>query len=412
MADPLKEYVEPSSIFADRKKLPPQKFGDDNYENMVNYIMRHGVIAPTKIGRSNEMSGIPGESFSEVYSKGGSPSEIYDAFREGYLRPSDVPEESWRQKSQNSIASAAEYLGMNPYEARKFAGNLTGDANQSIAEGFGVADITPAGLVFAANEAYRDLGTAESKLDALAGVVGGAFSVAEAFPLTKAMTRPALAWLKSITSKAAVPRSEKVDAIVAADKVQDNLDEMITGEVPTQQYDDDGVLGNLPDPTTVNRREVMGGLSALGVTAAAPSVMKIVDDIPLPVKAAVERVPPPSELAALSEGVRKTRSFNDLVNDVVEEYDVSPREAADMALESIQGIDEVFDSLVDEGDNIKNWLDSDEAGLDNYFEKFGTQAPTGYEDDAYYVIEELMGEPYFMTKAEVGEWFKKEGIID
>ena len=63
---------------------------------------------------------------------------------------------------------------------------------------------------------------------------------------------------------------------------------MITGEVPTQQYDDDGVLGNLPDPTTVNRREVMGGLSALGVTAAAPSVMKIVDDIPLPVKAAVE----------------------------------------------------------------------------------------------------------------------------
>ena len=44
MADPLREYVEPSSIFADRKKLPPQKFGDDNYENMVNYIMRNGTI--------------------------------------------------------------------------------------------------------------------------------------------------------------------------------------------------------------------------------------------------------------------------------------------------------------------------------------------------------------------------------
>ena len=38
MADPLREYVEPSSIFADREKLPPQKFGDDNYENMVNYF--------------------------------------------------------------------------------------------------------------------------------------------------------------------------------------------------------------------------------------------------------------------------------------------------------------------------------------------------------------------------------------
>tara|TARA_R110000744_G_scaffold6780_1_gene23466 strand:- start:6922 stop:8052 length:1131 start_codon:yes stop_codon:yes gene_type:complete len=376
MADPLREYVEPSSIFADRKKLPPQKFGDDNYENMVNYIMRNGTIG------QNE------------YAEAG------------------LNDLSLRQRTADGVASAAEYLGMKPYEARKFAGNVTGDMNQGIAEGMGLSDFTPAGLVFGANEAYRDFKIADSPTDYIAPAVGGAFAAAEAFPLTKAMTRPALAWLKSITSKAAVPRSEKVDAIVAADKVQDNLDEMITGEVPTQQYDDDVELGNLPDPTTVNRREVMGGLSALGVTAAAPSLIKIAGDVPAPVKAAVKKLPPPPGIGALSKSVSKTRSFNEISDYIEGEYSISPQEAFDQALEEEMVYDEVMDSLNEEADNIQNWLDGDEAGLDNYFEKFGTQAPTGYEDDAYYVIEELMGEPYFMTKAEVGEWFKKEGIID
>lgn len=364
------------SIFADREKLPPQKFGDDNYENMVNYIMRQGTIAPTE------------------YAEAG------------------LNDLSWRQRTADGVASAAEYLGMSPYEARKFAGNVTGDMNQGIAEGMGLSDFTPAGLVFGANEAYRDFKIADSPSDYIAPVIGGAFAAAEAFPLTKAMTRPALAWLKSITSKAAVPRSEKVDAIVAADKVQDNLDEMITGEVPTQQYDDDGVLDRLPDPTTVNRREVMGGLSALGVTAAAPSLIKIAGDVPAPVKAAVKKLPPPPGIGALSKSVSKTRSFNEIADYIEGEYSISPQEAFDQALEEEMVYGEVMDSLNDEADNIQNWLDGDEAGLDNYFEKFGTQAPTGYEDDAYYVIEELMGEPYFMTKAEVGEWFKKEGIID
>lgn len=364
------------SIFADREKLPPQKFGDDNYENMVNYIMRQGTIAPTE------------------YAEAG------------------LNDLSLRQRTADGVASAAEYLGMSPYEARKFAGNVTGDMNQGIAEGMGLSDFTPAGLVFGANEAYRDFKIADSPSDYIAPVIGGAFAAAEAFPLTKAMTRPALAWLKSITSKAAVPRSEKVDAIVAADKVQDNLDEMITGEVPTQQYDDDGVLDRLPDPTTVNRREVMGGLSALGVTAAAPSLIKIAGDVPAPVKAAVKKLPPPPGIGALSKSVSKTRSFNEIADYIEGEYSISPQEAFDQALEEEMVYGEVMDSLNDEADNIQNWLDGDEAGLDNYFEKFGTQAPTGYEDDAYYVIEELMGEPYFMTKAEVGEWFKKEGIID
>ena len=376
MADPLREYVEPSSIFADRKKLPPQKFGDDNYENMVNYIMRNGTIG------QNE------------YAEAG------------------LNDLSWRQRTADGVASAAEYLGMKPYEARKFAGNVTGDMNQGIAEGMGLSDFTPAGLVFGANEAYRDFKIADSPTDYIAPAVGGAFAAAEAFPLTKAMTRPAFAWLKSITSKAAIPRSEKVDAIVAADKVQDNLDEMITGEIPRQQYDDDVELGNLPDPTTVNRREVMGGLSALGVTAAAPSLIKIAGDVPAPVKAAVKKLPPPPGIGALSKSVSKTRSFNEISDYIEGEYSISPQEAFDQALEEEMVYDEVMDSLNEEADNIQNWLDGDEAGLDNYFEKFGTQAPTGYEDDAYYVIEELMGEPYFMTKAEVGEWFKKEGIID
>ena len=380
MADPLREYVEPSSIFADRKKLPPQKFGDDNYENMVNYIMRNGTIG------QNE------------YAEAG------------------LNDLSLRQRTADGVASAAEYLGMKPYEARKFAGNVTGDMNQGIADGIGIADFTPAGLVFGANEAYRDFKIADSPTDYIAPVIGGAFSAAEAFPLTKAMTRPAFRWLKSITSKAAIPRSARVDAIVEADRVQNNLDEMLTGEVPKQQYDDDDVLGNLPDPTTVNRREVIGGLSALGATAAAPSLIRIVDDIPAPVKAAVKaavkKLPPPPGIGALSKSVSKTRSFNDIADDIAGEYSISPKKASDEALEEDMVYDEVMDSLNEEADNIQNWLDGDEAGLDNYFEKFGTQAPTGYEDDASYVIEELMSEPYFMTKAEVGEWFKKEGIID
>ena len=251
MADPLKEYVEPSSIFADREKLPPQKFGDDNYENMVNYIMRNGTIG------QNE------------YAEAG------------------LNDLSWRQRTADGVASAAEYLGMKPYEARKFAGNLTGDMNQGIADGFGIADITPAGLVFGANEAYRDFKIADSPTDYIAPVIGGAFAAAEAFPLTKAMTRPAFAWLKSITSKAAIPRSEKVDAIVAADKVQDNLDEMITGEIPRQQYDDDGVLGNLPEASTINRREVIGGLAALGATA--PAVKKVAKEVAPVVKKVTQR---------------------------------------------------------------------------------------------------------------------------
>ena len=229
------------SIFADREKLPPQKFGDDNYENMVNYIMRQGTIAPNE------------------YAEAG------------------LNDLSLRQRTADGVASAAEYLGMSPYEARKFAGNVTGDMNQGIAEGMGLSDFTPAGLVFGANEAYRDFKIADSPTDYIAPVIGGAFAAAEAFPLTKAMTRPALAWLQSITSKAAAPRSARVDAIVEADKVQDNLDEMITGEIPRQQYDDDGVLGNLPEASTVNRREVIGGLAALGATA--PAVKKVAKEV-------------------------------------------------------------------------------------------------------------------------------------
>jgi hypothetical protein len=58
------------------------------------------------------------------------------------------------------------------------------------------------GLVYGGQEAARDYKEAEGGLETAGAIAGGLLSVAEAYPLTKAIARPALNFLRSLGSKA------------------------------------------------------------------------------------------------------------------------------------------------------------------------------------------------------------------
>ena len=102
-------------------------------------------------------------------------------------------DKTMRQKAVDYSADVMMGLGMEPYNAYKYSRKLLGDEN--------APNITPAGLVFGADEAVRDYGKAESGLDYIAPTVGLGLSALEAFPLTKVMTKPLRGFLSSLGKK-------------------------------------------------------------------------------------------------------------------------------------------------------------------------------------------------------------------
>jgi hypothetical protein len=114
----------------------------------------------------------------------------------------EAHDKTMRQKAVDYSADVMIGLGMEPYNAYKYSRKFLGDENApNIASSIGLADITPAGLVFGADEAVRDYGKAESGLDYIAPTVGLGLSALEAFPLTKFMTKPVRSFISSLGKK-------------------------------------------------------------------------------------------------------------------------------------------------------------------------------------------------------------------
>ena len=165
--------------------------------------------------------------------------------KQGQLMPQD---KTMRQKAVDYSADAMMGLGMEPYNAYKYSRKLLGDENApNIASSIGLADITPAGVVFAVDEAVRDYGKAESGLDYIAPTVGLGLSALEAFPLTKVLTKPLRRFLSSLGKKTSP----------------------VVQKVPVDQSRRDFIAGAVALPITV------GALDALPLGKIVPKVAKV-----------------------------------------------------------------------------------------------------------------------------------------
>jgi hypothetical protein len=101
-------------------------------------------------------------------------------------QPKIIPhDKTWREKTVDWAADKMMEYGASPQSAYKYSRKVFGGGNELM--GIGVADVTPAGLVFAGEEAVR--GYKEG--DVVMPTVELALSAAEAYPLTKAILRPA-----------------------------------------------------------------------------------------------------------------------------------------------------------------------------------------------------------------------------
>ena len=91
-------------------------------------------------------------------------------------------------------------------QALKSTKRIFGDIEaENIMDSLGILDFTPAGLVFAGQEAYREFGEAEKPTDYILPTVGLGLSAVEAYPLTKPLvstaTRPLRKFLSNLSSK-------------------------------------------------------------------------------------------------------------------------------------------------------------------------------------------------------------------
>ena len=156
-----------------------------------------------------------------------------------------------RSKTQDLMQTGFSKLGMSDANALKYAQDFAGrpDADTILAS-LGVLDLTPAGLVFGTQDAYRDFKKAETPTDyAIAtGMLG--LSGLEAFPATKGIAKYAKNLIKPKTG--ALP---------------DNVDLSKRQTVKT--------LGALPVAAVV-ADPVVGALSKLGDAPVAKTVAKTV----------------------------------------------------------------------------------------------------------------------------------------
>jgi hypothetical protein len=161
---------------------------------------------------------------------------------------------TFREKTEAVIRDLlTQYGGLSSGGARNIAQGFTGttDPSQGIMESLGVLDFTPAGLLFGGQEAKRDFDKAQSGLDYIAPTVGLVFTGAEAFPLTKVMTKPARTFLSNLSRKS--PEIEEPLITSAGDK-----------------------------PKDPSRRKFIQGAASVPIAAGALSnipVGKIIDDI-------------------------------------------------------------------------------------------------------------------------------------
>lgn len=246
------------------------------------------------------------------------------------------------------------------------AGNIIGNPDEGIAEGLGVADITPLGLVFGADDAIRGFRKAEGATDYIAPAVGLGLSAVEALPATKILTKPLRSFLGNLSRK----------------------------------------TGDIADPS---RREFIAGAAATPLAAGALASLPIAETVQ---KAATSIQPPDFKMLS---GIFEGRTFSKALDD--EAQDVASQTGGD--IEDIkEGIinniyesdfnnvtDDVFMSVADERKQIDDFLKSDSPTAKVYVSEKGGLA------DSAPIIDELM-EDYGLSKTEVKAYLQKEGILE
>ena len=101
-------------------------------------------------------------------------------------QPKIIPhDKTWREKTVDWAADKMMEYGASPQSAYKYSRKVFGGGNELM--GIGAVDVTPAGLVFAGEEAVRGY----EKGDVVMPTVELALSAVEAYPLTKAILKPA-----------------------------------------------------------------------------------------------------------------------------------------------------------------------------------------------------------------------------
>ena len=134
--------------------------------------------------------------------------EYIDSLKQQFGEMTPV-EKSLRERSVDALTpviGALPFGSGGDFRDRKIAKNLLGDYYaDSIADSIGVADFTPAGLVFGADEALREYKQAEKPTDFILPTVGLGLSAVEAYPLTKPIvttaTKPLRNFLSSLANK-------------------------------------------------------------------------------------------------------------------------------------------------------------------------------------------------------------------
>jgi len=123
-----------------------------------------------------------------------------------------------REKTQQAIANfLRDYGGLSNFDSYNMAEGVTGSTRPDARNpmGIGLMDFTPAGVVFSGQEAARDFDKAQTATDYIAPTIGLGLSAVEAFPLTKAITKPAASFLSNLgrkTSSDIVPTPEPLIA--------------------------------------------------------------------------------------------------------------------------------------------------------------------------------------------------------
>jgi hypothetical protein len=111
-------------------------------------------------------------------------------------------EPTMRDMDTTALAEKLSALGISDRRAYQQAASLLGGPGSALPFEIGLADVTPMGLVYGGEEVARDYKEAEGFGGKLLAGGLGALVVAEAYPLTKIMARPALNFLRSLGSKA------------------------------------------------------------------------------------------------------------------------------------------------------------------------------------------------------------------
>ena len=194
---------------------------------------------------------------------------MYAAPESTYL--TDLPIEFSRRDFRDFIQNyLTNVLGKTT--ARQYSENIAGaDPNNPMPRnpmGIGLADFTPLGLLFAGQEVKEDFSKASRPLDYVAPTIGGALSIAEAYPLTKVMVKgvasPIASFLRNINRK-----SVDSEAGLEIPKMEEPL---MTSPGPKTVRDDES---NLEPPKGISRRGVLQGL------AAAPVAVGVLGDLPI-----------------------------------------------------------------------------------------------------------------------------------